>query len=172
LGRTLAVVISKSGGTKETRNGMVEAATAWTRAGLDFSAHAVAITGLDSELDRHAVAKGWLRRFPMWDWVGGRTSELSAVDCCRPPCKVLTWIACWRAPGPATKSRVNRSRLVTPPRCSRCFGFSLGDGRGGKDMVVLPYKDRLELFSRYLQQLVMESLGKELDLQGKVSIKG
>ena len=34
-------------------------------------------------------------------------------------------------------------------------------------MVVLPYKDRLLLFSRYLQQLVMESLGKEFDLDGK-----
>ncbi len=33
-------------------------------------------------------------------------------------------------------------------------------------MVVLPYKDRLLLFSRYLQQLVMESLGKRLDLDG------
>ena len=33
-------------------------------------------------------------------------------------------------------------------------------------MVVLPYKDRLELFSRYLQQLVMESLGKAKDLKG------
>jgi glucose-6-phosphate isomerase len=33
-------------------------------------------------------------------------------------------------------------------------------------MVVLPYKDRLVLFSKYLQQLVMESLGKELDLDG------
>jgi len=42
-----------------------------------------------------------------------------------------------------------------------------GNGRGEKDMVVLPYKDRLVLFSRYLQQLVMESLGKELDLDGK-----
>ena len=40
-------------------------------------------------------------------------------------------------------------------------------GKGQKDMVVLPYKDRLLLFSRYLQQLVMESLGKRLDLQGK-----
>jgi glucose-6-phosphate isomerase len=37
------------------------------------------------------------------------------------------------------------------------------DGKGTKDMVVLPYKDRLLLFSRYLQQLVMESLGKEFD---------
>jgi len=33
-------------------------------------------------------------------------------------------------------------------------------------MVVLPYKDRLELFSRYLQQLVMESVGKAKDLHG------
>ena len=34
-------------------------------------------------------------------------------------------------------------------------------------MVVLPYKDSLLLFSRYLQQLVMESLGKELDRDGQ-----
>jgi glucose-6-phosphate isomerase len=46
------------------------------------------------------------------------------------------------------------------------------DGRGKKDMVVLPYKDRLLLFSRYLQQLVMESLGKEFDLQGNVVNQG
>jgi glucose-6-phosphate isomerase len=46
------------------------------------------------------------------------------------------------------------------------------DGRGAKDMVVLPYKDRLLLFSRYLQQLVMESLGKEFDLQGRVVNQG
>ena len=46
------------------------------------------------------------------------------------------------------------------------------DGRGTKDMVVLPYKDRLLLFSRYLQQLVMESLGKELNLEGKVVNQG
>jgi len=49
--------------------------------------------------------------------------------------------------------------------------FSTG-GRGAKDMVVLPYKDRLLLFSRYLQQLVMESLGKEHDLGGNVVNQG
>jgi glucose-6-phosphate isomerase len=45
-------------------------------------------------------------------------------------------------------------------------------GRGQKDMVVLPYKDRLQLFSKYLQQLIMESLGKERDLAGKVVNQG
>ena len=48
----------------------------------------------------------------------------------------------------------------------------LTDGKGSKDMVILPYKDRLELFAKYLQQLIMESLGKEKDLQGKVVHQG
>ena len=45
-------------------------------------------------------------------------------------------------------------------------------GRGQKDMVILPYKDRLMLFPKYLQQLVMESLGKEKDLNNKVVNQG
>jgi glucose-6-phosphate isomerase len=39
-------------------------------------------------------------------------------------------------------------------------------------MVVIPYKDRLELLSKYLQQLIMESLGKEKDLAGRVVNQG
>jgi glucose-6-phosphate isomerase len=50
--------------------------------------------------------------------------------------------------------------------------FSAGRGKGAKDMVVLPYKDRLVLFSKYLQQLVMESIGKEHDLDGNVVNQG
>ena len=47
-----------------------------------------------------------------------------------------------------------------------------GNGRGEKAMVILPYKDRLLLLSRYLQQLVMESLGKNLTLDGKPTEQG
>jgi glucose-6-phosphate isomerase len=79
LAHTLTVVISKSGGTKETRNGMLEAAARYESAGLNFGKHAVAVTGVGSELDRHAEKGGWLTRFPMHDWVGGRTSVMSAV---------------------------------------------------------------------------------------------
>jgi glucose-6-phosphate isomerase len=39
-------------------------------------------------------------------------------------------------------------------------------------MVILPYKDRLELFAKYLQQLVMESVGKEKDLDDRVVNQG
>src|SRR5208283_734896 len=79
LSKTLCIVISKSGGTKETRNGMLIAKSAFERAGLDFGKHSVAVTSAGSDLDKYAIQNQWLERFPMWDWVGGRTSELSAV---------------------------------------------------------------------------------------------
>ena len=62
---TLAVVISKSGGTKETRNGMLEAGAAWKKAGLTFARQAVAITKSGSNLDAVAVKQEWIARFPM-----------------------------------------------------------------------------------------------------------
>src|SRR5260370_13497212 len=58
---------------------MLEAQQAYERKGLNFGEHAVAVTGKDSELDRFATQNGWLRRFPMWGWVGGRTSGTSTV---------------------------------------------------------------------------------------------
>ena len=79
LGTTLAIVTSKSGSTPEPRNGQLEAALRWKQAGLAFAAHAVAVTGEGSQLDQVAVAEKWLARFPMWDWVGGRTSEIGPV---------------------------------------------------------------------------------------------
>src|SRR5690606_38781032 len=79
LKSTMVLVISKSGGTKETRNGMLAAQRAFEAAGLPFVRHAVAVTGENSALDHTAQSDGWLARFPMWDWVGGRTSVMSAV---------------------------------------------------------------------------------------------
>ena len=79
LATTLTCVISKSGGTPETRNGMLETAAAYEAGGLELGPHAVAITQEGSKLDRFATEQGFLERLPMWDWVGGRTSELSAV---------------------------------------------------------------------------------------------
>lgn len=172
LGRTLAVVISKSGGTPETRNGMLEAAAAWQAAGHGFARHAVAITGPGSQLDQHAEAGGWLRRFPMWDWVGGRTSETSVVGVLPAALQGLDvdgLLAGARACDEVT--RVPEVR-ANPAALLALAWWHAGQGRGAKDMVILPYKDRLELLSKYLQQLVMESLGKELDLAGRVVNQG
>jgi glucose-6-phosphate isomerase len=172
LDRTLAVVISKSGGTKETRNGMLEAAAAWQRQGLKFGSHAVAVTGIGSELDKFAQANGWLRRFPMWDWIGGRTSETCAVGLLPAALQGLDidqLLEGARACDALTRQPVTGQN---PAAQLALMWHFLTEGRGAKDMVVLPYKDRLELCSRYLQQLIMESLGKELDLDGKIVNQG
>src|SRR5437868_14337641 len=58
---------------------MLEAKAVYEEADLVFGDHAVAVTGAGSELDLLALQDRWLARFPMWDWVGGRTSETSAV---------------------------------------------------------------------------------------------
>lgn len=79
LEETLVIVISKSGGTPETRNGMLVAQDFFRKNGLEFAPQAVAVTGTGSRLDKTAEAEGWLRRFPMEDWVGGRTSVMSVV---------------------------------------------------------------------------------------------
>jgi glucose-6-phosphate isomerase len=172
LRETLCVVVSKSGGTRETRNGMLEARRAYEAAGLRFGAHAVAVTGAGSELDRYAVEHGWLARFPMWDWVGGRTSEMSAVGLLPAALQgfdIRGMLAGARAMDAET--RVSDSRR-NPAALLALMWRHAGGGHGARDMVILPYKDRLELFSRYLQQLVMESLGKEYDRDGKRVCQG
>jgi len=132
--------------------------------GLDFARHAVAITGAGSALEKEA--KDWLARFPMWDWVGGRTSEFSAVGLLPAALQGLDIDALLA--GAAACDDVTRSHDTkkNPAALMALMWHQATGGKGSKDLVVLPYKDRLLLFSRYLQQLIMESLGKRLDLQG------
>ena len=167
LAETLVVVMSKSGTTPETRNGTLVVAEAFRRQGLDFARHAVAVTGAGSKLDQQAQDQRWLAQFPMWDWVGGRTSELSAVGLVPGYLQGLDMdglLAGAAAMDVATRSRDTASN---PAALLALMWHLATGGKGEKDMVVLPYKDRLLLFSRYLQQLIMESLGKRLDLDGK-----
>ncbi len=172
LGQTLSVVISKSGGTKETRNGMLEAQAAYERAGLKFNEHAVAVTGQLSDLDKVASGNNWLKRFPMWDWVGGRTSELSAVGLL--PAALQGFDVDAMLAGAKTCDDVTRQPdpKINPAAQLALMWYYIGNGKGTKNMVILPYKDRLELFSKYSQQLIMESLGKEKDLDGKTVNQG
>ena len=64
LDRTLCIVISKSGGTKETRNGMLVAQAAYEKAGLKFGQHAVAVTMFGSELDQYTDRQSMARTVP------------------------------------------------------------------------------------------------------------
>lgn len=172
LKETLSIVISKSGGTKETRNGMLEAQAAYEKSGLRFEKQAVAVTGEGSQLDERAVSEGWLARFPMWDWVGGRTSELAGVGLLPAALQGISIDGMLK--GAREMDAVTRIHDVqqNPAAILALMWHHAGEGKGLKDMVLLPYKDRLELFSRYLQQLVMESLGKERALNGEIVHQG
>lgn len=172
LGRTLAVVISKSGSTKETRNGMLEAQAAYKKAGLDFARHAVAVTGNGSELDTLAKQEGWIERFPMWDWVGGRTSVTSAVGLLPAALQGIDITALLDGARACDEITRQPATVKNPAALMALMWHYGSNGRGEKDMVMLPYKDRLLLFSRYLQQLIMESIGKELDADGNVVSQG
>ncbi len=167
LHETLCIVISKSGGTPEPRNMMLLVDEAFRKAELDFSKRAVAVTMPGSELDRTAAAQGWLKRIPMFDWIGGRTSELSAVGLVPAALQGIDINA--MLAGAAACDQATRSHDVrkNPAALMALMWHHATGGKGKKDMVVLPYKDRLLLFSRYLQQLVMESLGKRLNLKGE-----
>lgn len=172
LGTTLVLIVSKSGGTKETRNGMLAAQQAFSQAGLSFAQHAVAVTQAGSELAKTATQQGFVAQFPMWDFVGGRTSELSAVGLLPAALQGLAMDELLAG----AKAMDRATRLSDPARnpamlMAVCW-YKATDGKGRRDLVVLPYKDRLDLLSRYLQQLIMESLGKELDRDGNTVNQG
>jgi len=172
LTTTLVITVSKSGGTPEPRLGMEQARHRLEQAGGQWTGQAVAITMAESKLDQVASREGWLRRFDMFDWVGGRTSITSAVGLL-PGALIGTDIRDFLA-GAAQMDDATRVADLrrNPAALMAAAWYVAGNGRGQRDMVLLPYRDRLEVFSRYLQQLVMESLGKRLDRDGNVVHQG
>ncbi len=172
LGQTLITVVSKSGGTQETRNGMIEARLACERRGLNFFQQAIAITQTNSKLDQQAKAEGWLARFPLWDWVGGRTSITSAVGLIPAALQGIDITALLQGAGDMDTLTRTHDMRSNPAAMLAMMWFHCTAGRGSRDMVILPYKDRLALFSRYLQQLVMESLGKEYSRSNRLVRQG
>jgi glucose-6-phosphate isomerase len=166
LARSLVVVMSKSGGTIETRNSMLELEAAFARRAIAFAPRAVAVTQAGSQLDRLAEDARWLARLPMWPWVGGRTSLTSAVGLL--PLALIGGDMGALLAGAAKMDESTRSRKLqdNPAALLAASWYLAGGGRGSRSMVVIPYRDRLGLLGRYLQQLVMESLGKAVDRKG------
>jgi glucose-6-phosphate isomerase len=151
---------------------MLEIQAAFARAGIPFAPQAVAITQTGSKLHQIAQAEGWRDSLPMWDWVGGRTSVLSAVGLL--PAALQGFDIAGLLRGAALMDSATRESRVmqNPAALLALMWYHCSGGAGLKDMVILPYKDRLSLFSKYLQQLVMESLGKEFDRAGRQVFQG
>jgi len=167
--RTLVLVVSKSGGTPETHNGMLATMARFAAANVPFEPHAIAVTVPGSAL--HQRAAGWRARLPMWDWVGGRYSVTSAVGLAPMALCGLDWRGFLEGAA-ACDAATRASYADNPAALLAASWYVAGGGRGDRALVIEPYRDRLLLLSRYLQQLVMESLGKALDRQGRAVHQG
>lgn len=172
LERTLILSISKSGGTQETKNNITAFSKVFEDVGLNFAKHSCAITMPGSELDSLVSSENWLKVFPMAESIGGRTSETSIVghlpaalagvnfrELLGGACHMDAWTR-------------NPELQKNPAYLLAAMWYLAGNGHGDRNMIIVPYSDRLIMLSRYLQQLVMESLGKEKDLDGKIVHQG
>ncbi len=169
---TLVCVVSKSGGTPEPNLAMKIAHEFIDNNGGSWSNQAIAVTMRNSKLDKISINESWLNSFDLPEWVGGRTSITSAVGLL--PIALMDSSIHSFLEGASRMDKLTRAKEMfnNPAALLAASWFTSTDGKGNRDMVVLPYRDRLELFSKYLQQLVMESLGKKLDRQQNVVNQG
>jgi len=172
LSRTLFVIVSKSGGTPEPRIAMDIIRKNFEEKGINWSSQAIAITMSGSKLYQKASEEDWLKIFDLPDWVGGRTSITSSVGLL--PLVFINENIDNFLRGASVMDKISRSKKIinNPAALLATSWYFSGEGLGKRDMVVLPYRDRLQVFSKYLQQLVMESLGKKKDRSGNIVHQG
>ena len=157
---TLVVVASKSGGTVETRQALRIVEDLFIQSAVIFKDHAVAITSPGSALE--ALAVDWSAVFHVWEWVGGRTSVTSAIG-------LLPMHLC----GVDTEAFLAGARDMDTwtrqpfPDNPAAHLASVWIDSNKSSLAVIPYCDPLRHLSRYLQQLIMESLGKAQDRKGE-----
>jgi glucose-6-phosphate isomerase len=159
--RTAVVLISKSFGTQETMlNGAI------LRAWLGDDSRFYAVTA-NAARAAAAFAIPPQRTLPMWDWVGGRYSLWSAVGL---PIALAIGMAGFEQLL-AGAAEMDAHVLGAAPRENLALWHALTavwnrNGLGLCSHAVLPYDERLKLLPSYLQQLVMESLGKSVRNDG------
>jgi len=172
LERTLFVVVSKSGGTPEPKVAMDIIRKNIESKNINWCSQSIAITMAQSKLYKKAIDENWLEIFNLPDWVGGRTSITSAVGLL--PLALIKEDINLFINGAKIMDELTRNYEINknPAALLSASWYFCGEGVGKRDMVVLPYRDRLQVFSKYLQQLVMESLGKKFDRSGNTVNQG
>ena len=158
--RTAGILVSKSFGTQETLlNGALL---------RDWMGGAGRLFAVSANVPRaEAFGIPAERVLPMWDWVGGRYSLWSAVG-------FAVQLAIGRerfAQLLAGAALVDEHVLTAPPERNLAAWHALvavwnRNGLGLATSAVLPYDQRLALLPDFLQQLVMESLGKSVRHDG------
>lgn len=166
---TLFIICSKSFGTLETlTNG--RAARAWSLGQLHDEAaiarHFVAVSTNLEAIAAFGIAPAQM--FPLWDWVGGRYSEASAIG-------LSTMIAIGEsnfrdmlAGMRAMDAHFRHSPFErNMPALMGLLAVWNNNFLGAATQAVLPYEQYLSRFPAYLQQLTMESNGKHVTRDGQ-----
>lgn len=157
---TAGILISKTFGTQETLlNGRI--LREWL--GDDVRLHAVT-ANIERATD-FGIAPG--RVLPMWDWVGGRYSLWSAVGF---PIALAIGMPAFRGLL-AGAAGFDRHALEAPVERNLAIRHALTavwnrNALQSGAQAIFPYDERLKLLPPYLQQLVMESLGKRVRVDG------
>ena len=159
--RTAALLISKSFGTQET---LLNGAVLRQWLGDDSRLHAISANVERAAATFNIPAE---RILPMWNWVGGRYSLWSAVGL--PIALAIGDEAFDQLLAGAAE--MDAHVLNAAPRQNLAAWHALTaiwnvNARGLATQLVMPYDERLKLLPDYLQQLVMESLGKSVKLDG------
>lgn len=166
---TLFVIASKTFTTMETSLN-AQAARAWVlAAGVDaanLEQHFVAVSTNLEKAQAFGIALANI--FPMWNWVGGRYSLWSAIGL---PIALGVGMANFRAllQGASAMDEHFRSAPLerNMPVLLALLTLWYANFWGAESQAILPYAQNLHLFPAFLQQLDMESLGKQLRKDGQ-----
>ncbi len=164
--KTLVVIVSKSGGTLETRTNEELVRERLRKEGVDPKTHMVAVTGKGSPMDNPEMYR---ESFYMWDYVGGRYSATSMVGCVALAFalgmeKVLDYL---RGASAMDKHALEAPLKQNLPLTLALLGIWNRNFLGHHTCAVIPYSQAMVRFSAHLQQLDMESNGKRIDKNGK-----
>lgn len=166
LETAIMVNMSKSGSTSETKGNMDAFNDLLVSKGLDIGHHNIAVTTPGSNFDKYAKENKFLNIFYMNNETGGRVSVVSAIGMI--PCAFAELDFEEFLQGLSYMDQLcRRSNPLENPAMILAIGIDkLTNTQGRKNMIVLGYSDFLKEFSHYLQQLYMESLGKEYNEKG------
>lgn len=166
LSKTLVVCVSKSGTTLETLTNEEIAREYFLKASLKPVEHFIAVTGKGSPMDD---PKRYLASFYIWDWIGGRYSTTSMVG------GVMLAFAFgfdvfWellQGANAMDKAALSPDKEHNLPLLGALLGIWNRNFLGCPTVALIPYSQALLRFPAHIQQLDMESNGKQIDKQGK-----
>ena len=165
---TLFIVASKTFTTMETMRNAAAART-WLlqhAKPADLPKHFVAVSTNTDAVREFGIDP--VNMFPFWDWVGGRYSIWSAIGL---PLMIAIGIDAFRkflAGAHSMDEHFRTAPLVANmPVVLALTGFWYRQFFGTTSQLIAPYHQDLHLFPAYLQQLEMESNGKQVTRDGK-----